>query len=130
MTSVGREYIVVVLAISTLLFCVPGFPLQTAWPHRLHQLLRLPLTHTSGQEALAAREAEVARLSAATAAGPTDVDALAARCRTEANEALILQLSQQVGAGGEARGRRKWRGVWMQPGRQAGAGARHLQVAL
>lgn len=51
------------------------------------------------QEALARRDAEIARLGAAAAAGP-DVDGLAQRARNDANEAVILQLNQQVRVGG------------------------------
>ncbi|KAI7844734.1 hypothetical protein COHA_001619 [Chlorella ohadii] len=49
------------------------------------------------QEALARRDAEIQRLSAQLAQGP-DVDALAQRYRNDANEAVILQLNQQVEA--------------------------------
>lgn len=42
------------------------------------------------------RDAEVKRLAAASAEGP-DVDRLAQQYRNDANEAVILQLNQQVG---------------------------------
>ena len=47
------------------------------------------------QDALPRRDAEIQRLSAQLAQGP-DVDALAQRYRNDANEAVILQLNQQV----------------------------------
>ncbi|KAL4853675.1 Centrosomal protein [Chlorella vulgaris] len=47
------------------------------------------------QDGLARREAEIARLSGLVAAGP-DVDRLAQQHRTAANEAVVLQLNQQV----------------------------------
>lgn len=47
------------------------------------------------QDALAQRDAEIERLSALVARGP-DVDRLAQQYRTEANEAVILQLNQQA----------------------------------
>lgn len=45
---------------------------------------------------LVLRDAEVKRLAAASAEGP-DVDRLAQQYRNDANEAVILQLNQQVG---------------------------------
>lgn len=53
-------------------------------------------TPLSLQETLALRDAEVKRLAAASAQGP-DVDRLAQQYRNNANEAVILQLNQQVG---------------------------------
>lgn len=47
------------------------------------------------QDGLARREAEIARLSGLMAAGP-DVDRMAQQHRTAANEAVVLQLNQQV----------------------------------
>lgn len=66
--------------------------------HGHPSIINLP--HTP-QDSLARRDAEVARLSGQLAQG-ADVEALAARARTDANEALILQLNQQVGAGPRA----------------------------
>ena len=65
---------------------------------------RLRLRCHCVQAALTRREAEVQRLAAAAAAGPSvaEVDALAARYRTDASEALVLQLNQQVGEAGES----------------------------
>lgn len=60
-----------------------------------YTLLLTPPLLTLSQEALARRDAETQRLSAQLAQGP-DVDALAQRYRNDANEAVILQLNQQV----------------------------------
>ncbi|PRW50911.1 basal body [Chlorella sorokiniana] len=49
------------------------------------------------QDAMARRDVEIQRLSVQLAQGP-DVDALAQRYRNDANEAVILQLNQQVEA--------------------------------
>lgn len=64
----------------------------------------------SPQNALARRDAEIARLSAQLAQGP-DVEALAQRYRNDANEAVILQLNQQVRGWGVQRCQR-----WMAQG--------------
>lgn len=50
------------------------------------------------QEALELRDAEIQRLTAQVAKGP-DVDQLAQQYRNDANEAVILQLNQQVNPG-------------------------------
>lgn len=59
-------------------------------------------SHT--QEEAARRDGEITRLSGQLSAGP-DVDTLAWQYRNEANEAVILQLNQQVGLLGGHDGR-------------------------
>lgn len=70
------------------LACLAGCTPDTSHSCPIHTLSR-------PQDALARRDAEIQRLSAQLEQGP-DVDALAQRYRNDANEAVILQLNQQV----------------------------------
>jgi hypothetical protein len=50
------------------------------------------------QEAVRARDAEIARLSAQGGQGISNLDAAALQLRAEAHEGVILQLNQQAGS--------------------------------
>jgi hypothetical protein len=61
------------------------------------QIVLRCLAHAD-QDAVTRRDGEIQRLSVQLERGP-DVDELAQRCRTEANEAVILHLNQQASMG-------------------------------